>query len=337
MSDFVRDHSFGLVLSVLLLAGVGWGIYVWLQIQSPAIFAPKPAPILSAPAPAVQTPAQPLELAASPVTASEDPTPAAPAASIEQPATAESSAKPPPAPEQKSEKVTRETLPAPSPEAVAKKPTAVADKAAPAPRVEQEIIINRAIEAPAERSLVNQAYDAFQNGDYQAAKTLYQEAWRAQPKNADSLLGLAAIAAFEGNHAQASQLYFKALELEPKNPVAQAGVISLLGRADPTSSEARLKSLVAKEPSAHLYSVLGDLYSEQSRWGDAQAAYFQAHHLAPDNQDYAYNLAVSLEHVSQPKLALTYYRKALDLARERASFDRIAVQARIAELQSLEK
>ena len=33
--------------------------------------------------------------------------------------------------------------------------------------------------------------------------------------------------------------------------------------------------------------------------------------MQPDNADYAYNLAVGLEHLGQPKLALTYYRKAL--------------------------
>ncbi len=227
--------------------------------------------------------------------------------------------------------------PTPAPERVIKEKPAVAGRAAPAARGEREIKVNRATEAPPEKSLTIQAYDAFQTGNYAAAKTLYEEARRAQPKSADSLLGLAAIAALEGNHTEASQLYFKTLELEPRNPVAQAGVISLLGRADPASSEARLKSLIAKEPSSHLYSVLGDLYAEQSRWVDAQAAYFQAHNLAPGNQDYAFNLAVSLEHISQPKLALTYYQKALDLAHERASFDRAAVQARIAQLKSLEK
>lgn len=181
------------------------------------------------------------------------------------------------------------------------------------------------------------AYAAFQGGQYATAKTLYQEAVRADPKNADTLLGLAAIAASEGNNAEASQFYLKALERDPRNPVAQAGVLGMVGRADPASAEVRLKSLIAKEPSAYLYSVLGALYAEQSQWTNAQSAYFQAHHLTPDNADYAFNLAISLEHVSQPKLALAHYRKALEFAHARSSFDRAAAQNRIAELQSLER
>ena len=53
-----------------------------------------------------------------------------------------------------------------------------------------------------------------------------------------------------------------------------------------------LKQLIAREPSAYLYFTLGNIYADQNRWPDAQQAYFQAHHLQPDNPDYAYNLAV---------------------------------------------
>ena len=37
------------------------------------------------------------------------------------------------------------------------------------------------------------------------------------------------------------------------------------------------------------------------QWAPAQQAYFQAHNSQPDNPDYAYNLAVGLEHLSQPQ------------------------------------
>jgi tetratricopeptide (TPR) repeat protein len=185
-----------------------------------------------------------------------------------------------------------------------------------------------------EQTPLARAYEAFKNNQYQAAKALYQEAERADPKNTDSLLGLAAIAAIEGNSNEASRLYFRALELDPKNATAQAGIISLGGRADPTNSEVRLKALIAKEPSAHLYGVLGGIHADQSQWAQAQSAYFQAHHLAPDNADYAFNLAVSLEHLNQPKAALTYYQKALSLPQDRLSFDRAVAEARVAALQS---
>ena len=55
------------------------------------------------------------------------------------------------------------------------------------------------------------------------------------------------------------------------------------------------------------------MYADQGNWPAAQTAYFQAHHLARANPDYAFNLAVSLEHLSQPKLALNFYQQALEL------------------------
>jgi len=66
----------------------------------------------------------------------------------------------------------------------------------------------------------------------------------------------------------------------------------------------------------------------------AQAAYFQAYNLQPDNPDYAYNLAIGLEHLEQQKLALTYYRKALELSfqKGRAGFDQNRVIERIGQL-----
>ena len=91
-------------------------------------------------------------------------------------------------------------------------------------------------------------------------------------------------------------------------------MIGLMGRADPAASESRLKQLIAREPSAFLHFSLGNLYADQSQWTQAQQSYFQAHHLEPDNPDYAYNLAVGLDHLRQNKLALNYYRRAEQLA-----------------------
>ena len=88
------------------------------------------------------------------------------------------------------------------------------------------------------------------------------------------------------------------------------------------------------DPSAFLYAALGHLYAGQAQWSQAQQAYFQAFQLEPANPDYAYNLAVGLEHLGQRGIALGYYRKALDLARARgrAGFDQVQVTARVAKL-----
>jgi tetratricopeptide (TPR) repeat protein len=181
-----------------------------------------------------------------------------------------------------------------------------------------------------------QAWEALNQGRFEEARNLYQEVLRIEPHNVDALLGLGAIDAREGNGEQAALHYARALELEPRNSTAQAGLISLLGQADPLLSETRLKQLIAREPTGFLYFALGNLYARQGRWPLAQPAYFQAYQLQPDNPDYAYNLAVGLEHLGQARIALNYYRRALELSslRGHAGFDQARVEERVGQLSA---
>jgi Flp pilus assembly protein TadD len=184
--------------------------------------------------------------------------------------------------------------------------------------------------------LVKDAYRALEQGQLDRAETLYRNALQSEAQNVDALLGLAAIAAQRGQAQQSIGYYERALEVEPRNATAQAGLISLIGQADPQMSETRLKQLIAREPSGFLYYSLGNLYANQNQWPSAQQAYYQAFQMQQDNPDYAYNLAVGLEHLNQPKLALTYYRKAIDLSfqKGRANFDQNRVIERIGQLSA---
>jgi tetratricopeptide (TPR) repeat protein len=178
------------------------------------------------------------------------------------------------------------------------------------------------------------AWQALQEGRLDQAESLYQSVLQAEPQNVDAVLGLAAVAAQQGRTEQAMRLYERALELEPRNATAQAGLIAIVGQADPQLSETRLRQLIAREPSSYLYFSLGNVHARQGQWPQAQQAYFQAHQLQPDNPDYAYNLAIGLERLNQPKIALSYYRKALELRglKGNASFDQSRVQERVAQL-----
>jgi Flp pilus assembly protein TadD len=78
---------------------------------------------------------------------------------------------------------------------------------------------------------------------------------------------------------------------------------------------------------------LGNQYARQSRWTEAQAAYFRAYSLDPDNADFAFNLAVSLDQLRQKKPALEYYQRSLTLTGKRAaSFDASQARTRVQEL-----
>jgi tetratricopeptide (TPR) repeat protein len=186
--------------------------------------------------------------------------------------------------------------------------------AAAEPAEREHISVSPSATQPRMNPLLNEAYIHLQNGSLEEARAAYSKVSAAEPLNTDALLGLAYIAAQENRSDDAMKTYLRILQLNPRHAVAQAALIGLMGRADPAASESRLKSLIARDPSPFLHFVLGNLYADQSQWAQAQQAYFQAHHLEPDNPDYAYNLAIGLDHLRQPKLALNYYRRAESLA-----------------------
>ena len=179
------------------------------------------------------------------------------------------------------------------------------------------------------------AYDELQAGRLDAAQLAYEQALRGDAKNTDALLGLASIAARRGQNELAQSYYLRALEADPNDATAQAGLSNARGQADPGLAESRLKSALSGHPeSAALHFALGNLYARQSRWSEAQQAYFRAYTADPDNVDVVFNLAVSLDHLHQNKLAAQYYQQALDgPGAQRASFDAAQVRQRIVDLQ----
>lgn len=227
----------------------------------------------------------------------------------------------------------------PAPAAPAAVPRAIGQPETPSPpqtlTMHNRIAISRGDNTPPRvNPAISEAYAAYQTGQSDVAQRLYSEVLRVEPANVDALLGLAAIAQRENRLEDAQRLFATILEIEPRHALAQSGLIAMTGRADPHAAESRLKQLIAREPSAPLYFNLGNLYAEQGQWSQAQQAYFQAHHLEPRNPDYAYNLAVGLEHLGQQKLALDFYRKALQLSATPgiANFDVARAQERISQL-----
>ena len=108
------------------------------------------------------------------------------------------------------------------------------------------------------------------------------------------------------------------------------------GEAPGTGMESRIKNRLASQPdAAALHFALGNNYAAGARWAEAQQAYFDAHRLDAQNPDYAYNLAISLDHLNQDRQALIYYERALTLGSLRASqFKPNEVRDRVQELQN---
>lgn len=177
------------------------------------------------------------------------------------------------------------------------------------------------------------AYEAFNAGNDADAQKLYKQVLQHDVRNVDALLGLGAIAARQGRMADANDWYGKVLEVEPRNNLAQVALLDSQPQGNEQASESRLKNMLAKRPDdANLHVALGNLYAEQDQWPAAQQAYFEAYRLNA-SADNAFNLAVSLDQMGKPKLALPYYQRALEQASDTSNIDKAALEARIAAIQ----
>jgi len=327
--DYNPNRPFYLTLGALVLVGLSYGGYVWWQMrprysvppemQARPVATPAPPAVASAPA---AIPSQP----------DAAPPPPAPQAAV--PARSAVPGIPPIQP-------VRPTRPRSQPASgtLASGSSALrpeSSSTASASLRTGEALTPIAINAPtlAVDPLVEQAYQAFLRNDLAAARDGYQRALAREPTNRDALLGLAAIDVRVGQLNSAEARYLRLLEIDPRDSHAVASLISLRGQLDPVASESRLKSLIASQPeSALLHFSLGNQYAQQSRWSEAQSAYFKAHSVDPENADYAFNLAVSLDQLHQGKLALEFYQRALALTDKRAaSFNPANARLRVQEL-----
>ena len=182
---------------------------------------------------------------------------------------------------------------------------------------------------------LTKGFDNFNRGNFAAAKAEYESVVKAEPQNLEALHGLAAIAVREGRWNVADHFYERILVADPKDAAAMSAMINLHGQSNPVAAESRLKGIVSEQPeSAAAQFALGNLYAGQQRWADAQQAYFKAYSADAENPDTLYNLAVSLEHMNQTKLAHQYYSLALEAAKRRpAGFDLAVAGARLAALR----
>lgn len=219
----------------------------------------------------------------------------------------------------------------PPPAAPAKKgaPTQLAALAdSPSPTVKRTTPANT---APSTLSL---AYHAYAQGNLAQAYALYRDALRNDPKNTDALTGLGTLSLRAGHREEAIRYFREALVADPKHPFARSQLLSIQAETSPQEAESRLKSMLAEQPDdASTHFTLGSLYASQGRWKEAQQSLFQAYTLDGKNPDILYNLAVSLEHLHQNKLASQFYERAATAATSMTSgFDAQAAARRAQQL-----
>lgn len=304
-----------LICSVL---GAGYGYYVWLELQPPS-----QPPVAQRTAPPPPPPvAQPIAVAAAPVV------PLVPLmpTSVEEkiaPSTEHQAALP------------DEDFDTPRSKAKAVKPRKEDTEGYPSRSkpAGAGVSIRRQVETDTVTPALLDAYQAYQRGDYVTAAQGYRQVLSKDALNRDALLGMAATSQQQGQDEAAQRYYRQLLVLDPRDPIAHA-VLLAYAPDDSGSSESRLKQMLSEQPrSGALHFALGNVYAEQSNWSEAQQAYFNAQTLEPNNAQFVFNLAVSLDHLGQGKLASQYYQQALQLdASGKSGFDRAQAQQRLDEL-----
>lgn len=212
------------------------------------------------------------------------------------------------------------------------------DKTVPATEVENpghRIKIHKRRIARTVPPQLKQAYQAYQNRDYRQAQELYRQALRRYPENRDAMLGLAAIALHQGNRRVAHYYYSQLLKSHPADKTALLALQSLQGEHGQLEYGSQIKHwLQSDKGNAPMHFALGNQHAANGRWKEAQQAYFEAHRLQPDNADYAFNVAVSLDQLSLPRQALDYYLLAQKLAASSASqFGSGQLERRITQLR----
>lgn len=370
--DWMRDHYMMTFIGGAVLFAIGYGLYVYIQISNPDFLRPAvptaPSPLQTIAAPVVSETAasekisgMPEEMGSIPertqgtakstgtIAGTAGPAPEKASALASTPVDAGTGARNPAKLRRASDpklKRADDASSAPAARNVSIEDDVEVIEIPPSPSIAavstrnatgEEISIRRQTSGvtPVAPDLLS-AYEALQQGDYARSRALYADVLSSEPRNIDALLGMAAIAWKQGRAEEAGRHYSRVLDLDPRNAHAQAGLIAMLGIADPAAAESRLKQLIDREPTGFLYFTLGNLYAEQGLWPLAQNAYFQAAQFQPDNPDYAFNLAVGLEHLGKANLALDYYRKALDLSfkKGRANFDQNLAIQRVGQLSA---
>lgn len=334
--DPERLRLIGLIALLVLLVG-GFGIYYWRALTAPGAGAGLPPVPMPGPGATGATPATGLVIAAGPA-ARTDVGAGNPAAPDEtDPMLAPSGAGSSRVQQELERRLSKteqdlaaaqQTL-----HAVAANPRRAEQMPVLAAPSNSDIRVSRAQQTSPVAPALDSAYQAFNSGDLGAAQQQYAAALSQDANNRDALLGAAHVAARQNQKDQAAAYYLRLLELSPNDADATAGLIGLR-QGDISLSEARLKAILANNPEAGpVLFALGNLYAQQGRWSDAQQSYFRAVGAAPDNPDYAYNLAIGLDRLNQSRLALGYYQRALALAQDKAvGFDRNALRQRMHEL-----
>ena len=137
----------------------------------------------------------------------------------------------------------------------------------------------------------------------------YREILRLDPMDSDASLWLARLYRLQNEHEKAEAVLRTLLAREPENENGVEQLTQLLldeGKSQEAISA--LQNILKREPSAHLYDMLGDAYNQIHDLPNAEAAYLKASEAQPDDVNHRRGLAQTLLSEEKYPEALEQYQ-----------------------------
>lgn len=182
--------------------------------------------------------------------------------------------------------------------------------------------------------LLQQAYLLMQQSNYDSAEAIYQRILAAQPVSIEALEGMGTIAFRRNNYELAEHYFYSAVNADGSNLYA---VAMLKKTQDLMGKDADIPSFshhdFASDDPAD-YFALGHAFAVKKQWPRAQEFFFQALALDKNNSEYAYHLAVSLDHMGKTELARNYYELALTAGSNSLPERDFEIRARIKQIDA---
>jgi Flp pilus assembly protein TadD len=196
------------------------------------------------------------------------------------------------------------------------------------------IISKRQLSATVDPEIMR-GYKALQQNQFSQAREAYSLVLTRNATQRDALLGIAYAHHALGDTTQAIATLRQLVNLYPRDSDAISALFLIAG-GDLQEQETRLKQLLERsERPAALHYALGVVYFEQNRFGEAERAFDRAFSMEPEQPDYAYNWAVSLDRLGRLREAARQYVVALNLANQTSSvFSREVARSRLRILTS---
>lgn len=149
---------------------------------------------------------------------------------------------------------------------------------------------------------------------YDAAKEMYDELYRLNPKDSRVLMGRAVLFQKMGNVEQATAAYEDVLKYNPDNAEAVVNLAGLIRKQYPAVALNKLLDLRQQYPdNAVVAAQLGVAYADTGNYPDAYHYLSMAASMDPNNSQHLFNMAVVAEKAGDAQKAIANYEKALEI------------------------